>query len=203
MRVSELNVDGGHIPARYLGHLAWYQNLPDNPQPGGPNEQFKLRPTAAPRLDLQTGALTGFDLFYHDQRYLLITWDEQAVAPETWHGVFADSDLARAVNWGINRPETRELTAPEVRATVTGLAGALSLRVWRQPGTVLLRIANAGTTSADATLTLNLEPLGVKVKKLWSGYTQCLGGTLDEVSGKLTVKGIPPGKASLIFIDTF
>jgi len=203
VRVSELNVDNGHILPRYLGHLAWYKNLPENPRPGGPGDQYKLRPAAAPRLDAKTGALTNFDLFYHDARYLLITWDDKAGdAPAPLRAALSEADVAAAANWGINRATAVELSAPELATAVQSDAG-IQTRVWKQPGTVMLYLFNPGAKPATAALTLDLDKLGVKVKKLWTNYTQCLGGALDAPTGAVTVKDIQPGKGKVVFIDTF
>ena len=42
----------------------------------------------------------------------------------------------------------------------------------------------------------------MKVPKLWTAYTQCIGGELDAVTGVVTGKN-PPGQSALIVIDTF
>jgi hypothetical protein len=86
---------------------------------------------------------------------------------------------------------------------VTAADPTVQTQIWRQPGTVLLRVVNAGGKPADAKLTLDLAKLGVKVAKRWAAYTQCLGGTLDAETGALTVKALKPGAPALVYIDTF
>ncbi len=79
----------------------------------------------------------------------------------------------------------------------------IQARIWKQPGTVMLYLFNPGAQTVTPTLTLDLEQLGVKVHRLWSDYTQCLGGELDEPTGTVKVHGIPAGKGRVVFIDTF
>jgi hypothetical protein len=55
----------------------------------------------------------------------------------------------------------------------------------------------------DLLLTADLDKLGVNVPKLWTAYTQCLGGELDPATGAVTVKGLQPGEQRLLFVDTF
>jgi hypothetical protein len=200
VRIREMLPNGGRI-AGHSKLFAWYGQLPDASRWKN-DEQPKIRPAAAPTLDVATGVLDGVELYYHDSRYLLVTWDEKAVPAEKWTGIFTGKQLADVLEWGINRPAVKALTAAEVTASVQAPAG-VHVQVWRQPGTVLLRVANPSTKATDATLTLDLDRLGVKVKRLWTGYTQCVGGTLDAETGAVTVKGIKPGAAAVVTIDTF
>jgi hypothetical protein len=195
VRIREMLPRGGRI-ARHSKNFDWYQALPDTLRWKN-DEEPKLRPAAKPTLDPATGVVDGVELFYHDARYLLITWDAKPAAPPA---TFDDKQRADALEWGLSR--AKALTAAEIAQRVRGAAN-LPVQVWSQPGTVLLQVTNPGTKPADATLTLDLQALGVKVQKLWAQYTQCIGGTLDAEAGTVTVKGIPAGKSTLIFIDTF
>ena len=202
VRVSELNTDERILPT-YLSGYKWYQALPDSPHPRGWAGQVKLRPAATPKLDPPSGALSGFDIFYHDVRYLLVTWDDKPVQDAAWKELFVGAERAAVLEWGISQPQTSMLAAPELADTVKVTGGTAQLQLWKQPGTVMLRVANSGDKAGDVTLVLDLAKLGVKVPKLWTAYTQCLGGTLDEETGTVAVKGLQPGKAALVYIDTF
>lgn len=203
VRVSEMNVDNGVIPDRYLNFMPWYKALPDSPHPLGWQMKVKLRPAATPVLDIKTGALSGFDIFYHDTRYLLITWDDKPLKKGIVAELFTGTNLTSVLNWGINRPGCKQLSEKEVATTIQNTIGTIPIQAWKQPGTLLLRIANTGTAQTDAKLTLDLAKLGVKVSRLWAQYTQCVGGALDPQTGVLTVKGIAPGKPSIVYIDTY
>ena len=204
VRVTELDTDERILPDRYLSTYAWLRELPDAPHPRGwKDHKVKLRPPVTPQLDLATGKLGGFDIFYHDVRFVLITWDDKAVADSGWKDLFSGADGASVLNWGIARAETKALSAQELTECVTTTDPMVQTQAWKQPGTVLLRVVNTGGKATDATLILDLGKLGVKVAKRWAAYTQCLGGTLDAETGALTVKGLKPGAAALVYVDTF
>jgi hypothetical protein len=198
IRIAEL-VRGGRI-GRYVSQFDWYQKLPDTPR--WPNDETpKIRPPATPTLDPASGVVDGVEVFYHDSRFLLITWDEEAKPAPA--GLFSDADLAQALAWGLNRPETKALDAAAVSAVVKNTNATVAVQVWTKPGTVMLRVANTGDKAVDANLTLDLQKMGVKVPKIWTAYTQCIGGTLDAMTGAVTVKGVPSGGSKLVFVDTF
>jgi hypothetical protein len=156
-------------------------------------------------LDLQSGMLGGFDVYYHDARYILVTWDDQPVRDDQWKTLFTGADRASVLNWGINDPQTQRLGDGELAACVrpvkTEGAKDVEVGVWKRPGSAMLCVA-AGGNPATVTFQLDLDRLGVKVQKLWTQYTQCLGGELDPVTGVLTVK-TQPGKTNVIYIDTY
>ena len=199
-RIREMLPNGGRI-ARHSKQFDWYQQLPDASRWKN-DEEPKLRPAASPTLNPATGALDGLELFYHDSRYLLITWDDRPAPAGKFTGIFDDKQLATALEWGINRPQTTAVSTQDLAAQLQA-AGPVQVQAWRQPGTLLLRVANTAKTPSNATLTLDLENLGVKVKKLWAQYTQCIGGVLDAETGKITIKAIPAGKTAVVMIDTF
>ncbi len=199
VRIQEIQPGGGRIS----GHSSifdWYQKLPDTLR-WPKDEQPKVRPPASPTLDPASGKVDGVELFYHDSRFLLITWDEEAKPAPA--GLFSEADLAQALAWGLNRSETKALDAATVNAVVKNTNATVQVQVWTRPGTVMLRVANTGDKAVDANLTLDLEKLGVKVQKVWSAYTQCIGGTLDAMTGAVQVKGVPAGGTKVVFIDTY
>lgn len=197
VRVEEVVLFDGH-PERHNSIFNWYQNLPDHSRFKGDKDP-KIRPPASPTIDLATGTLHGGDIFYHDARYYLVTWDEEA-RPALQE--FSAADAPAALSWGVNRPETAKLSADEVAAQVANLNPALTIEAWRQPGTAMLLLRNSSAAPVKADLTLDLAKLGVKVSGLWKDYTQCLGGTLDEPSGKVTAT-VPANGSRLVFVDTY
>ncbi len=204
LRVSELDTDGGVIADRYLGIYKWVKEMPDSPHPRGwHNVKVKLRPPATPILDPGSGALSGFDIFYHDVRYILVTWDEKPADETALKKIFPDAALTAALEWGVNRPEAKQLSADEVGKAVKVEKGGAQVQAWKQPGTIMLLVKNPSDKPVEAALTLDLDQLGVKVNKLWAQFTQCVGGELVEENGAVTVKGVKPGEATLVFIDTF
>ncbi len=198
IRISEIRPDGGRISA-HSKIFDWYQQIPDTLRWKN-DENPKVRPAVTPTLNPAKGLVDGFDLFYHDSRFLLITWDEEMKpVPE---GVFSATNLPAALEWGLNRPETVALDAAAATAVVKSDDQTLQFRVWTRPGTVMLLVANPGAKAVNAGLTLDLDKLGVKVPKLWTAYTQCLGGKLDAVTGQVSLK-VDAGESRLVFVDTY
>ena len=76
IRVSEMLFNDGRVEGRYADIFDWYKALPDSPRRSG-DPSPKVRPSSAPTLDPVTGVLEGVELFYHDSRYLLVTWDDR------------------------------------------------------------------------------------------------------------------------------
>ncbi len=202
IRASEMNIDNGVIPGRYIGQYKWYADMPESKHPLGWQEKVKLRPPAVPKFDVASGNLGGFDALYHDVRYILITWDDKPFDETALKKTFTDDkSLAAALNWGVNRLDVKQVADSDAAVKVE--KGGVKVQAWTRPGTVMLQIANSADKPTEAVLAIDLAKLGVKVPRLWEKYTQCVGGTLDAPGGKVTVKEVKPGQPSLVFIDTF
>ncbi len=152
-----------------VAHFKWHQELEPTPRPlqHDPNRALKLRPAIDPKLDLATGALTGFDIFYHDQYYIAIHWDATPIRDDAWR-----DDLepwrAAALDWGVNAAS--EITGrPSVATPTAGLA----VRAWHRPGSAMLLVANPTDKDILADLLLDLDTLKLRVTpdKLWHDFT--------------------------------
>jgi hypothetical protein len=193
------------LPAqqRYVGHLKWYQDLPDE----GKGES-KAVPPIQPRLDAATGVLDGFDLGYHDVRFVAMHWDDQPADPAAeWTKLFPPELQPAVLNWGISAKDTQALTGGALAAAVkpadppADAKGAkadsqppLRVHVWKRPGTVLLRLENPTDKPVRSSLRLDLAALGVKVdpaKDLWHRFTQIYD--LQRLSWSPWERGVQAG----------
>ena len=226
VRVEVLNSDQAYESyGRYVGHLKWYQDLPGTPLPKDKTKIMKMRPTIRPSLDLDTGALTGFDVFYHDQYYIALYWDEQAIDDAAWRDDLLKQRTA-ALNWGVNTAE--EIT---VKKLVKPVAGECTVRVWRKAGSVMVLVANSSEKDTLAEIDLDIDALGLRVAPdlLWRDFTSVFaldggdvknvlwdetyretrkheytrgGMVYDGYLGKL-VGMIPAGQSRLICVDRY
>lgn len=149
------------IPDRYYNIFKWYQELP------GPKDQ-KVRPTAKPLLDAVTGALTGFNIFYHDMRFILVTWDETTT--DATKDMFTGITRTAVLDWGINLRETKILTATEVKALLPVTSGQADVNAWKRSDSLLLRVINSTPTAQTVKIQMNLDKLGLKVTHLWEQF---------------------------------
>ncbi len=176
VRASEITRN--HLLSKYVTHFKWYKDLPGKPHPYRKGQQQKWRPKAEPKLDLKTGALTGFDIFYHDQRYIVINWENKPVDDSKWKEDLPDDYRTAALNWGINN--ATEITGrPTVKSN-----GKLKVRAWRRDGSVLLMIENATDKSEMATINVDVDALGLKVQNLWEDFCSSYalnGGSIRNV----------------------
>jgi hypothetical protein len=179
IRLRELEpnaVYGTVYGEKYVEQFDWYRKLPGTPLPDDKTKTEKRRPPAAPRFDATTGTLSGFDVFYHDQRYFVLSWDDKPVAPpEYFKGDVRDAVL----QWGFGR-------ARDAGRLVKTDKGGLQVSAWQRDHSVLLRISNPGDRDEVGFFTLDLEALGVKVTKdeIWEHFTQLYaldGGPAQEV----------------------
>lgn len=185
----------------HLSSYKWYQDTPEEPVPNSwPGDKAKLRKLEQPVLDTATGRLHGFNINYHEVQYVLVTWDEKPTGMAKVKDVFTPEQFQPAIEWGINRPETKMLSAQETASCVK-TDGTAKVQVWKQPGSVMLRVFNPTDKPVDANLTLDQAKLGIKVKKLWEQFVQCQGGNLDAETGELNVKAIKPGAAAVVYVD--
>lgn len=194
LRISEMLLNGGRLPSRYMGIFGWYKQLPEKPRWNNDTDS-KVRPASTPTIDPATGVVDGVELFYHDSRYLLITWDDQPVPAEA-QALFAPAGLSAALDWGLCR-------AKPLAGAVKVAAAGVEVKAWTQPGTAMLLVRNRGDKAIEAALTLDLERLGVKVLKIWKAYTQAVGAKkFDAATGDLTVS-VGAAQSTVVFIDTY
>ncbi len=193
VRIREVAVDGHRVDGR-SEQFAWYATLLEQPR-WPKDQQPRLRPPASPTIT-PAGDVDNFQVFYHDCRFLEVTWDEAPPKLDAVAEAVGYANLDRALAWGFSR-------AKPSAGTVAATDARIGAKVWVQPGTAMLVVHNASGQAVDAELTADLAALGVKVPKLWTAFTQCLGGDLDPVSGAVTVKGLKPGEQRLVFIDTY
>jgi len=171
---------------RYVGHLKWYQDLPgDSAAEAKLHEHSRQRPIppATPRLDPKTGTLDGFDVFYHDVRYLVLNWEDRPIRDAAWKDLFAGDVRQRVLDWGING--VAEIRGADLASLIKATPTA-EVRAWRRPGSVLLHVTAVAPPAATPPkagadrqpvliqLDLDLARLGVKVEKLWRDFTSVI-----------------------------
>jgi hypothetical protein len=194
VRIREVVVDPDNRVPGGSTIFGWYQHL--LAQPRWANDQTpRIRPALHPTIT-PDGWVDNVHIFYHDCRFLEITWDDAPVQQDAVSAAVGPANAERALHWGIGRATAADA---QVKAATDGLL----VKAWTQPGTAMLVVRNPGAKAADAALTADLKALGVQIPKRWTAYTQCLGGDLDPATGALTLKGLKPGEARLVFIDTF
>ncbi len=195
LRIREVAMDGHRVDGS-SAQFAWYATLLEQPR-WPKDQQPRLRPPANPTL-APDGTVDNFQVYYHDCRFLEITWDEAPAKLDAVAAAVGHANLDRALHWGYSR-------AAGVEALVDSDSGGVTVKAWRQPGTAMLLVANPATEGkpVEATVRADLDQLGVKVPKLWTAFTQCLGGELDPRTGAVVVKGLKAGERRLLFIDTF
>ncbi len=182
----------------HLKSYKWYNDIPQSDVPGGySGQRDKISMPVTPTLDAKTGRVSGFGINYHEVRYVLVTWDETPINDKAWKSIILADQRKSALEWGVN---TAVLLTPAETAKVVKADG-VKVNVWKQPGTVMLRVVNPSDKALDATITLDQAKLGVKVKKLWAQFVQCLGGELNAETGVLIVSGIKPGESKMVYID--
>lgn len=193
LRIRELVFDENRVSTR-SSQFAWYGALRE--QPRWKNDAApRIRPASSPTL-APDGTVDGADVYYHDTRFFEIAWDDRPQSFDAVAAAVGHANAEEALFWGLSR-------ATPADAFVGTDATDVALRAWMQPGTALVLVRNGGVKKADVRVNADLDKLGVRVKKLWTGYTQCLGGELDPQTGDITVKGVNPGEMRLVFVDTF
>ena len=150
---------------RYIGHLKWYQDLP-----GDPEGRSKPLPPIEPKLDPRTGVVDGFEVFYHDVRYLVIRWEDEPIDDAAWKALFPSELRGQVLDWGITGAQRLD---DEAVARLVRPEPAADVQAWQRPGSVLVRLTctSAGEKPMLVKLSLDLDALGVKVGKLWREFT--------------------------------
>lgn len=193
LRIRELALRDGRVSSR-SSLFDWYEELPLEPRWKNDREP-RVRPPSNPTLGAD-GVVDGVEVFYHDTRFLEITWDDAPVSADRVAAAVGPANAEEALCWGLSRATAAD---PLVKTSTGGVA----LKAWKQPGTAMILVTGAADRKADVTLDADLAGLGVKVERPFVAYTQCLGGDLDAHSGRVTVKGLGPAEQRLVFIDTF
>jgi hypothetical protein len=162
LRVRELQ--RSRIIASGLYHLPWVNALPEvyaNVFEKQAGKHLHIRPDIAPTLDAGTGMLGGFEIGYHDQRYLVISWDDQPINDTAWKDLFDARMRPLALEWGLNTA-TAIPTADVARLFKTD-AENVTVHAWKKPGSVLIRLANTGKDQRQVMVTPDLAALGLAV----------------------------------------
>jgi len=162
----------------YLRTLKWMEE-----------RQNKPLPPIEPELDIATGAISGFDINYHDVKLLAIDWEEKPLDEETLkRSADDDGTRIRLLNWGIN--DAARLPDADAAILIKPDNPAVKVEVWRRMGdaggrgnSVLLRVTNTGDQPAVGTLKVDLKGLDVNVRQVWSEFTSAValdGGMMEN-----------------------
>jgi hypothetical protein len=193
LRIREVAMDGHRVDGR-SAQFDWYKTLLEQLR-WPKDEKPRLRPESNPIISVD-GTVDNIQIYYHDCRFLEITWDEIPVSLDAVTSAFGYSNLDNTLNWGYSRAKSAD------DMVKTDLAN-VSVKAWKQPGTAMLLVKNNGDKLSEVKIKADLDKLGVKVPKVWQAYTQCIGGDLDAKSGDITIKNLKAGESKIIFIDTF
>jgi hypothetical protein len=174
---------------RYVGHLKWYEELPGDPDEAKKHEHSRQRvvPPLEPKLDPKTGVVDGFNVFYHDVRYLVIHWEDQPINDAAWKGLFAGDVRRAALDWGIN---TAKPPGDALAACMQSARPETLLWACARPRSLLLRVAittgdEKKPTPVGLDLNLALARLGIKGEKLWRDFTSIVpldGGPAENIT---------------------
>ncbi len=167
IRIRDFDADK-KLDSRRYDIFKWYKELPGTPAPWNKDEIWRYEPEISPNLDSATGSITGFDIFYHHQRYLLLSWETGPVKDSEWKNDFQGNLRNLVLDWGID--DAKEVKGDDVKSE----AGSFDVRAWKRPGSLLVKATNPGKENSRIELKLDLEKLGVKLKpeNLWAEFTQ-------------------------------
>ncbi len=140
----------------------------------------KALPPITPKLDLATGAVSGFDINYHDVKFLAIDWEDEPVDDAGWqHLAEGEAARTRLLEWGIT--DANKLPDAEATKMVSVDNPAIEVEAWKRAGdnagrgnSVLLRVGNTGEQETEGTLKLDLAGLGVNIRQVWSDFTSAV-----------------------------
>jgi hypothetical protein len=175
----------------YLRSLKWMQAR-DN----------KALPPIEPKLDPATGAISGFDINYHDVKLLVLDWEAKPVDDAAVKALAKDNAAMRTrlLDWGFS-------AAAAVPANlIVADNPAVKVEAWKRTGdqggrgnSILLRVANTGDQEAKGTIKLDLKGLDVGVRKVWAEYTAAV--PLDGQAGvtELERADQPRGSAQVAY----
>ncbi len=150
----------------YLGNLKWCQD-----------SKGQMLPPVTPKLDLATGTISGFDINYHDVKFLAIDWEAKPVDDAAVKALAKDDAALRTrlLDWGFN-------SAALVPANlIVSDNPAIKVEAWKRTGdadgrgnSILLRVVNSDDQEVKGTLKLDLKGLDVGVRKVWAEYTNAV-----------------------------
>lgn len=168
LRIREFLND--RIIDQKLGHLDWVKAKPKVPHPRwGKRKMVKLREPITPRIDPKNGVIDGFDLHFHDTRYVVLHWEKEAIDEERLSALADDAEgRRRLLEWGIN--DASPLPAARATRLITRRAEDLRIRAWTRTEGVLLEVTNPGGEKVTAELEADLEALGIKVHQRWRQF---------------------------------
>ncbi len=148
----------------------------------------KALPPITPQLDPATGVVGGFEINYHDVKFIVLDWEPQPINDAAWKHLAADdAGRIRLLEWGITG--ARRLPEAKVAKLIAVDNPALAVEVWQRAGDqhgrgnrLLLRLTSTeppaegrDRTPTAGTLKLDLAGLEVKVRQTWSEFTAVVG----------------------------
>lgn len=147
---------------RYLP-FKWYEATPGKPSPWNAKEIWRYRPVANLNFDQATGSLSGFNINYHDQYYIVLNWEDK---PETVPAEFTGPLHDIYLNWSDGQGK------PYAGVPAQMESGKADVKAWVRPDSVLLQISSKDQNVAN--FQLDLKGLGVKVEpsEIWKKYNQ-------------------------------
>jgi len=161
----------------YLRTLKWMEKLDNKPLP-----------PVEPKLDPATGAISGFDINYHDLKILALDWEEKPVDDAAVKALAKDDAMRRRLlDWGLNA------AAPVPANLITSDNPAVKVEAWKRTGdegghgnSILLRVSNTSDQEAKGTIKLDLKGLEVNVRHVWAEYTAAV--PLDGQAGVIALE---------------
>lgn len=166
------------IAAAHAASLEWFRQLPPVP-----SSQSRTRPEIRPLLNCDSGVLEGFDIDYHDARIVAVYWDRSACPVELQWELGA-STFRRALDWGLTRAQ--ELNPFELDWVIRStLPEGLDIRLWRQPDTCLVHIANTHHDPRPVALQLDMRALGIDIRKKWAQFTSIVSLDGEPVTNEI------------------
>ena len=181
------------VEAQYMGHLKWAKELFKS--------NARLLPPIEPNLDAASGVIGGFDVNYHDVKFLAVDWEEKPVDEASWKDLAADARVrTNALTWGVNG--AARLADAEMAKLIKPDNAALQVQAWKRTGaddgrgnSLLLRVTNTGDKPIEGRIALDLQGLAVNVRKVWAEFTSAV--SLDgqpvenrETAGQKRYSGI-------------
>jgi hypothetical protein len=165
-----------------MGFLKTHQWVQDN--------KGKALPPIEPKLDPATGTISGFDINYHDVKFIAVDWEAQPVNDAAWKSLAAnDAMRIRLLNWGING--AKPLPAAKLAKLIVPDSPAVKVDAWNRPGdkdgrgnSVLVRVTNPGDQPVTGTIKLDLKGLDLNVRQIWSEFAAAVAMDAQPVENR-------------------
>ena len=153
-----------------LSQMDWVKAKPKVPHPKwGKRIKVKLRDPISPQINGTSGLIHGFDLHFHDTRYVVLHWEDGEIDEEKLNVLTeTGADRRRLLEWGLN--DAAPLPAPRTRKLISRAPQDVQVRAWTRPEGVMLQITNPGKEAVTAELEADLDALGVKVHQRWRQF---------------------------------